>query len=318
LIDLEFVQFHPTALAASADPLPLLSEALRGAGAILVDDSDRRFMAEVDPRAELAPRDVVARAIWQRQAMGERVFLDARAALGEAFPDRFPTAFAACRAAGLDPRYQPLPVVPAAHYHMGGIEVDERGRASLPGLWAGGEVACTGAHGANRLASNSLLEALVFGARIAADVAATLPELPAARALLGEGAVLRGSRPVQVPAQTEELEFALRRLLWSDVGLVRSDLGLRRALAAFDELAAAAPPEAADLEQQIWVGRLLAWAALERRESRGGHFRSDFPTTRPDWRCRLALSWHEGGPAGRITLERRPVPGAALAAGAGS
>lgn len=191
LVDLEFVQFHPTALAAGeADgALPLLTEALRGEGAVLVDDAGRRFLLDEHPDAELAPRDVVARAIHRRLQAGRTVFLDARAAVGERFPERFPTVFEKARAAGLDPRREPLPVAPAAHYHMGGVATDERGRTSLPGLWACGEVACTGAHGANRLASNSLLEALVFGARVADDAAA------AGRAVRGGG----GRRPAQGP-----------------------------------------------------------------------------------------------------------------------
>jgi L-aspartate oxidase len=317
LIDLEFVQFHPTALAAGGDPLPLLSEALRGAGAVLVDGRGRRFLPEVDPRAELAPRDVVARAIRELRAAGEEAFLDAREAIGDAFPDRFPTAFAACRAAGIDPRREPIPVTPAAHYHMGGIEVDGRGRSSLPGLWAAGEAACTGAHGANRLASNSLLEAVVFGARVAADVADALANLPPARALLGDKIASSVPRSVNATESTEAT-LALRRLLWDEVGLVRNEAGLRRALSALDGIADAAPPEACDLWQEIQVGKLLAAAALERRESRGGHFRSDFPTARPEWQYRLALSWHDDGAAGRIAFERRPVTAGALAAGLGS
>ncbi len=168
LIDLEFVQFHPTALAAEgADPMPLLTEALRGEGAVLVDSADRRFMPAIHPDAELAPRDIVARAIHAKQQSGEGAFLDARAAVGEHFPTRFPTVFALAMAHGVDPRLEPMPVSPAAHYHMGGIMVDADGRTNVPGLWACGEAASTGAHGANRLASNSLLEGLVFGARLA-------------------------------------------------------------------------------------------------------------------------------------------------------
>jgi L-aspartate oxidase len=181
LADLEFVQFHPTALAVDdGGRLPLLTEALRGEGAVLVDGAGRRFMLEEHPLAELAPRDVVARAIHRRLAAGDSVFLDARGAIGDRFPERFPTVFAAAREAGLDPRSEPLPVVPAAHYHMGGVVTDERGRTSLPGLWACGETAATGVHGANRLASNSLLEALVFGARVAGDLARRLAAVPRA------------------------------------------------------------------------------------------------------------------------------------------
>jgi L-aspartate oxidase len=200
---------------------------------------------------------------------------------------------------------------------MGGIEVDGRGRSSLPGLWAAGEAACTGAHGANRLASNSLLEAVVFGARVAADVADALANLPPARALLGDKIASSVPRSVNATESTEAT-LALRRLLWDEVGLVRNEAGLRRALSALDGIADAAPPEACDLWQEIQVGKLLAAAALERRESRGGHFRSDFPTARPEWQYRLALSWHDDGAAGRIAFERRPVTAGALAAGLGS
>ena len=184
LVDLEMVQFHPTALAAAegaaeADsPHSLLTEALRGEGAVLIDSAGHRFMLDEHPDAELAPRDVVARAIHRRREAGEAVYLDARAVVGERFPERFPTVFEKAMAAGIDPRVEALPVTPAAHYHMGGIATDGRGRSSLPGLWVCGEAASTGAHGANRLASNSLLEALVFGARVAGDTAARLTGLP--------------------------------------------------------------------------------------------------------------------------------------------
>ncbi|HSK96063.1 MAG TPA: FAD-dependent oxidoreductase, partial [Euzebyales bacterium] len=173
LVDLEYVQFHPTALDCDADPLPLLTEALRGAGATIIDARGRRFLTETHDDAELAPRDIVARALWRRRAAGEAVLLDMRHV-----PDlavRFPTAVALCRRHGLDPLTEPVPVTPAAHYHMGGIAVDDTGHTAVPGLYACGEVACTGAHGANRLASNSLLEALVFGERVGRAVQAATP-----------------------------------------------------------------------------------------------------------------------------------------------
>ncbi len=175
LADLELVQFHPTALDCGADPMPLLTEALRGAGARLVDETGRPLLE--GPGAELQARDVVARGIWAALAAGRRALLDAREAVGDAFPRRFPTVFEACREHGLDPRLEPVPVAPAAHYHMGGIATDLDGRTSVPGLWAAGEAACTGVHGANRLASNSLLEALVFGGRVARSLAEALPNL---------------------------------------------------------------------------------------------------------------------------------------------
>src|SRR5260221_597505 len=170
LADMEFVQFHPTALDVGLDPMPLVSEAVRGEGAVLIDETGARFMAG-HGRAELEPRDVVARAVWRHLAQGHRVFLDARASLGPRFAQHFPIIAAACRSAGIDPARQPIPVRPAAHYLMGGIAVDAAGRSSVEGLWACGEAASTGLHGANRLASNSLLEAAARPRRSRATVA---------------------------------------------------------------------------------------------------------------------------------------------------
>ena len=172
IADAEFVQFHPTGIDVGADPAPLATEALRGEGAILINGKGERFMPKIDPRAELSPRDIVARGVFAEIATGRGAYLDCRTAIGAHFPEAFPTVYAFCRAAGIDPVTQPIPVAPAAHYHMGGIATDERARSTVPGLWAVGEVASTGLHGANRLASNSLLEAVVFGARAAADIAA--------------------------------------------------------------------------------------------------------------------------------------------------
>jgi L-aspartate oxidase len=207
IADPEFVQFHPTAMDLGRDPAPLATEALRGDGAVLVDAQGQRFMPRYHPDAELAPRDVVARAIHAERQAGRGAFLDARQAVGEAFPEHFPAVFAAAMAAGVDPRRQPIPVAPACHYHMGGIATDAEGRTSLAGLYAAGECAATGAHGANRLASNSLLEAAVFGARagraaaLEADpetealAARPAPELPA-DALAPLPAELTGDYPV--------------------------------------------------------------------------------------------------------------------------
>ena len=261
ILDPEFVQFHPTALDCGADPAPLATEALRGEGARLVNADGRAFMERHHPAGDLAPRDIVARAIAAERAAGRGAFLDARASIGAAFPTAFPTVFAACAAAGLDPRRQPVPVLPAAHYHMGGIATDLDGRASLEGLFAAGECAATGVHGANRLASNSLLEAVVFGARAGRAAARAID--PATRSaptpsLLGEW-------------RSEDLA-ALRAGMSADVGVVRSGEGLARRVGWLEDGEARLGCSAAST-----AARLIAEAALARRESRGAHFREDCP-----------------------------------------
>jgi L-aspartate oxidase len=288
LVDLEFVQFHPTALAVGADPMPLLTEALRGEGAILVDEAGRRFMPGAHPDAELAPRDVVARALWRQLKGGHRVFLDSRAAVGEEFPEHFPTVFRLCQEHGLDPRTEAIPVAPAAHYHMGGIAVDEQGRTSLPGLWAAGEVTSTGVHGANRLASNSLLEALVFGGRVAEDLRTGLPEVRTLRGL--RTAAAAAAAPALRAPGDGKLVTAIRQLMWNKVGLVRDEAGLKDALAELDRLSARHPHSAGEARNLLGVGRLVAAAALARRESRGGHFRCDYPVPDPAWQRRQFLT----------------------------
>jgi L-aspartate oxidase len=260
IADPEFVQFHPTAIDIDADPAPLATEALRGEGARLIDGKGRPFMGRHHPMAELAPRDVVARAIHRQLAEGKGAFLDARQAVGEHFPDEFPGVFAACQAAGLDPRREPIPVAPAAHYHMGGVWTDEQGRTSLEGLYAVGECASTGVHGANRLASNSLLEAAVFGLR-------------AGRAARAEHDPHTPSQPAEpAPELPAEALPALRRSMTLNAGVERTAEGLERLLGEIDALCAR-HGEALVLT----TARLIAQGALDRRESRGGHWRLDFP-----------------------------------------
>ena len=264
IADPEFVQFHPTAIAVDVDPAPLASEALRGEGAVLVDAAGERFMESQHPQGDLAPRDIVARAIHRQIAGGEGAFLDARAAVGAHFPEAFPAVFAACMSAGIDPRVQPIPIAPAAHYHMGGIVTDAEGRTSLPGLFAAGECASTGVHGANRLASNSLLEAAVFGAR--AGRAAAVEVDPATQVIAAAAA------PELPDAALQQLRAAMSRY----AGVERDAAGLTALLAEIDDLqsrhGAALPLVAA---------RLVAEAALNRQESRGAHFRADFPAAAP-------------------------------------
>jgi len=267
LADLEFVQFHPTALDVPSDPLPLVTEALRGEGAILVDAAGRRIAAASGAALELQPRDVVARHIFALRRAGERVSLDARGVANGAFAERFPTVFAACMRFGIDPRVVPIPVVPAAHYHMGGIAVDLAGRTNVPGLYACGEVAATGVHGANRLASNSLLESVVYPERIARDVASSA----ACRA------VRPGGASAGVPSGTaSSAEWArLREIMYAGVGVERDESGLSRAIGRLGDLAGATT--CADLRDAATVGALVAHAALRRRETRGSHARADYP-----------------------------------------
>jgi L-aspartate oxidase len=258
--DAEFVQFHPTAIAVDADPAPLASEALRGEGAVLIDAAGELFMPGQHPQGDLAPRDIVARAIHRQIAEGRGAFLDARLAIGAAFPEEFPAVFAACMAAGIDPRVQPIPIAPAAHYHMGGVVTDADGRTSLDGLFAAGECASTGVHGANRLASNSLLEAAVFGTR--AGLAARDDADPCTEPL----------PTIAAPDLPAEALQTLRAAMSRDAGVVRDAEGLTRLLALIARLEAdygAAPP--------LVAARLIAASALAREESRGAHWRADFP-----------------------------------------
>jgi L-aspartate oxidase len=278
LSDLEFVQFHPTAMDIGLSPAPLATEALRGEGAILVNELGERFMLREHPAAELAPRDVVARAISRQLQGGHTPYLDCRKAIGENFQQRFPTVFALAGAAGINPSTDLIPVAPAAHYHMGGIATDCNGRTSLAGLWACGEVAATGLHGANRLASNSLLEGLVFGARAALDIAAQCGNAFTPR-IKAENIVSQ-FQTYDAP-ELAPLVQRLRETMSRYAGVVRDESGLRHALDELDDLAAQTGKRSARVSNMLVAARLICEAALQRHESRGGHYREDYPATDP-------------------------------------
>ncbi|WP_084731449.1 L-aspartate oxidase [Microvirga vignae] len=283
LRDLEFVQFHPTAIAAGLDPMPLATEALRGEGAMLVNSRGERFMQAV-PGAELAPRDVVARAIFAQICAGERVFLDTRHVLGEHITSKFPGVTALCRAAGIDPIRDPVPVRPAAHYHMGGIKVDDQSRSSVEGLWACGEVASTGLHGANRLASNSLLEALAYAAWIADGI----------RGMESRPSMVQPPSPSFAPwhrsnsrNQQSLCLQQIRSVMDRQVGVLRDAAGLHQAVRHCSALT----HEARSIRERdaVLVSLMIATAAYSRNESRGAHQRLDHPHLMPEQHTEMTL-----------------------------
>jgi len=277
LADMEFVQFHPTALETPENPLALISEAVRGEGAVLRNDGGERFMVKKHRLAELAPRDVVAREIFRQRETGSRVWLDARK-LGASFKKRFPGIFAVCRARGINPGKDLIPVIPAAHYMMGGIVTDLSGHSSLERLYACGEVSRTGVHGANRLASNSLLEGLVFAERVARDMI-TLPQLKGApRKKSWEAPPLIDRGAAQVAADD------VRSIMWEHAGISRTAKGLRECMSVLSAIEQRLPIGATEEANMVQTARLITEAALLRKESRGGHYRSDFPHTVRKWR----------------------------------
>jgi L-aspartate oxidase len=302
IADVEFMQFHPTALDHPSMPRPLLSEALRGEGAVLRDDDGLAFMAGEHPRGDLAPRDIVARAITRR--LNERglphLWLDATTIPD--FGHRFPTVSRACRSVDLDPTRDWLPVAPAAHYLSGGVCADLDGATTLPGLWACGETACSGVHGANRLASNSLLDGLVFGSRCVDAILAGKDQPDETGVLRGiEIPTLAPSPPHPMPELATRPQpahrEALQRVMTRDAGVLRDATSLQRALAALDAMHATDR----EVHNLLTVSRALVLAALAREESRGTHTRLDFPHSEPAFLGRFVF-----GAAARPTFVGLP------------
>ncbi|HEX8720284.1 MAG TPA: L-aspartate oxidase [Pyrinomonadaceae bacterium] len=306
LADMEFVQFHPTALNLEGAPRFLLSEALRGEGGVLRNAAGRRFMPRYHDAAELAPRDVVTRSIVAEmgRTATRTVFLDMTAFDAAHLRRRFPKIYRTCLEYGLDLAREPIPVSPAAHYCMGGVRTDLEGRTTLPGLYAAGEVACTGVHGANRLASNSLLEGLVFGARAGRAAAeglkgrAAAAEPPAPEEEPGRSAPADVRR---VSAAAAAVRKRVRRLMWERVGILRTREGLARALSEFEQIAAA--PLLPGPRNFVTTASVIARSALWREESRGGHYRLDFPR-RDDARWHVhSVARRDAPTAGAATVE---------------
>lgn len=282
LADMEFVQFHPTAIDLGKDPAPLATEALRGHGATLHNSAGERFMLPLHPDAELAPRDVVARGIFAEVKAGRGAYLDCRTAVPD-FAAEFPTVFGYCQEAGIDPAKKMIPVIPAAHYFMGGIWTDINGRSSLPGFWGCGECTSTGAHGANRLASNSLLEAVVFSARIAETLKT---EIKAdAPAKWQDGSV---TTTEYITENDHPNMVALRKTMSANLGVLRDGDGMREALHTILHLARES--HSVRFDNVITTAKLIAVCALNRTESRGGHFRTDYPEDHADWKRRTLLT----------------------------
>ncbi len=284
LSDLEFVQFHPTALDIGEDPAPLASEALRGEGAHLLNSRGERFMLKYHPSAELAPRDVVSRGLFAQMQKGQKVYLDCR----PIDVTHFPALQQSCARANINPQHDLVPVMPAAHYHMGGIATDLHGRTSVAGLWACGEVGATGLHGANRLASNSLMEAVVMGGRVAADIAKSTTLFANAMRINTEALPLLPQK-----RDREAGKEALRHIMMDRVGVIREKRAMTAAVRDITELAQNAEKDDSRLADMALVARMIALSALQRTESRGAHCRSDYPQTVEAWQKRSFMTLKE-------------------------
>lgn len=293
LKDMEFIQFHPTTLYVAGGPRFLISEAVRGAGAKLVDADGNRFMEGIHPMAELAPRDIVSRAILRRMidTSSECVYLDASHLSEETFSNEFPTIFRTCSEYGINPAFERIPIRPCAHYSMGGIKTSLSGQTSLNNVYALGEVSCTGIHGANRLASNSLLEGLVMGQRVRKNLGTG--DLPPLVEKIPETDRLTSKRRLNI----DDMKRSLKSMLWREAGILRDHTGLKKAKDRITDWInlighhRISNQNEIELVNLLMVGRCIVESALVREESRGAHFRKDFPNSREDYRRHSLITY---------------------------
>lgn len=286
IADAEFVQFHPTAMDVGIDPNPLATEALRGEGATLINKHGERYMLAVHPDAELAPRDIVARENFRQHQLGNVPMLDTREAVGENIKDEFISVYRYCQQSGINPVKEAIPIVPAAHYHMGGVATDKQGRSSINGLWVSGEASSTGLHGANRLASNGLLEALVYAATAADGM------IQAINAGDGCSYVSNLSVPdIGFKYVDEGAVMKLRAIMSSKVGVMRDGEGLAQALRELKVLSDKNNGESTNFDNMLAAATLITAAAYNRTESRGGHFRTDYPDKNDQFKHRTEITY---------------------------
>ncbi|MDA9004649.1 L-aspartate oxidase [Amylibacter sp.] len=285
IADAEFVQFHPTAIDLGLDPAPLATEALRGEGAILVNKDGVQFMKNIHKDAELAPRDIVARAIFHEHQNGNKPVLDTRNAIGSNIISQFPSVSEACLKSGIDPVKQTIPVVPAAHYHMGGVATDINGKSSIKGLWISGEASSTGLHGANRLASNGLLEALVYAATAANGIIQAIENKEYHEYDKTLIAPKIGSENID-----EKIILDLRNAMSDWVGVIRTGKDITKALRFIKQLDIKYGGKSTNFDNMLAAATLIAAAAYIREESRGGHYRKDFPNKNDNFRKRSKMT----------------------------
>jgi L-aspartate oxidase len=290
LTDMEFVQFHPTGLDFGLDPTPLATEAIRGAGAHLINQNGERFMLGIHKEVELAPRDIIAQNIFKQIDAGNSVFLDCRKNIGIDFKIKFPQVYSYCTKAGIDPSKEMMPIIPVAHYHIGGVKTDLRGRTSVEGLWCCGEASATGVHGANRLASNSLLEALVFGKIVANEI--NKEPLKQNAEVISSSFIRTYKEKTKNKIRAKKFIWQLRSTMMRNLGIVRNQASIAKGLSDIIRIERESRGMSAKLNDMILVSKFIICGAFKRKESRGCHLRSDFTEENDNFLKHLDQSKH--------------------------